>query len=1029
MTPEDWRRIRAIFDEALDQPSSAADEFVRRACGDDEALYEEVRRLIERHRRPAFVDQPPFAAQPAAAGAQPVFHEGQMVAGRYRILRYLNRGGMGEVYEARDLDLELRGTVALKTLLPEIAGDEGMIARFKQEIALSREVAHPNVCKVFDLARHEGEGARPVLFLTMEFLSGETLSAKLRREGAMREAEALPLLGPMAAALDASHDAGVIHRDFKPSNVMLVPAGGGIRVVVTDFGLARRFVGSDGSTASMSKAVVGTLAYMAPELLTGAPAAFASDLYAMGVTAYQMVTGALPFTADSPLAAAVLRIDRPAPSPRALKPGLDERWERAILRALDPKPAKRFSSACEFAAALGDDATSGPVKQPTGRKIGIAAAAALVIIGAAAGWWERVNPSQRLSAEAQAFYQKGVDDIAAGAYFAATNALGEAAKAAPGSAQAHARLAEAWLGLDQAEKAGEEMLVAKRQNLSALRKTDRLQIEAIDLAITREYPAEVAKFEEMARERGGDADVAVELGRAYENAGRPDDAIRSYRRAAEGPEHNPAAWLRLGVLYAHQSNKTKSDEAFAQAERQYQLTSSNWEGLTQVSLEQGIAAGGRRELNAAAAYLEKALERARLADNLQQEIAATLRLSTNAYQSGDADAAERYASEALAAARSHQLDMPAIRALISLGNALRLKQDFTGTERYYREALELGRHTQSGHLTALSLLSLAGLHDQIKDHTQAVFEAQEALGFYKTNVYVREYQQCLTVMVRAQRDSGDYNGALASSRSLLESAERTGDHGLMASAHESIGRILSQQQNYPGALDEFRKSLEKAADQEQVGYAAFNCGDTLWRLGQYAEAAAMFAKADGIAEKFRPLRLDLLSSRAEMALSQARFREAASLARRAQAADFSPTPGERVGIEDVLGLALAGAGDKGQGLKECEKAWSAAAGISDAAEKMDAAAAVLETRIESGERDAALRIFHEIEPRLAAFPELRWRALALASRADPRYLKDAREALEKISFQWGKPVYTTYLTRPDAEKLSRPLLRPVSAIY
>ena len=162
---------------------------------------------------------------------QTVFHTGQTVAGRYQIVRYLSRGGMGEVYAARDL--ELGEAVALKTLLPEIAGDESMIARFKQEIALSRKVAHHNVCRVFDLAWHEEENARITMFLTMEFLPGETLSEKVRRDGPMSTDEALPFIAQMGSALDAAHAAGVIHRDFKPSNVMLVPAADGPRATDT----------------------------------------------------------------------------------------------------------------------------------------------------------------------------------------------------------------------------------------------------------------------------------------------------------------------------------------------------------------------------------------------------------------------------------------------------------------------------------------------------------------------------------------------------------------------------------------------------------------------------------------------------------------------------------------------------------------------------------------------------------------------------------------------------------------------------
>src|SRR5690349_24280559 len=189
MTPEHWHKVTAIFHAALEQPSSEVDEFLRRQCGEDAALYSEVGGMLEQHAEGGIIENGPTAR----AGTPPVFAAGEMVSSRYRIVRFLGRGGMGEVYEAEDLDLKER--VALKTLLPEIAGDGRMIARFKQEIQLSRKVSHPNVCRVFDLARDPGDGSSPnaIFFLTMEFLPGEPLSARLRREGRIPLDQALPL--------------------------------------------------------------------------------------------------------------------------------------------------------------------------------------------------------------------------------------------------------------------------------------------------------------------------------------------------------------------------------------------------------------------------------------------------------------------------------------------------------------------------------------------------------------------------------------------------------------------------------------------------------------------------------------------------------------------------------------------------------------------------------------------------------------------------------------------------------------------
>ncbi len=468
MTPERWEQVRAIFDAAIELPDGEIEPYVKQACGEDKELYREVMRLIGHHRETGMLDSPLF--RPPPPPASPVFHEGLLVAGRYRILRHISRGGMGEVYEARDLELEI--TVALKTLLPEIAEDGVMIARFKKEIALGREISHPNVCKVYDLGRHEAPDARPVIFFTMEFLEGETLATRLKEYGAMNEADALPLLRQMAAGLDAAHGAGVIHRDFKPSNVMLAPSGSGLRTVITDFGLARRQAGSDSPTSTLSKHIAGTLDYMSRELLTGGAPSFASDIYALGMTAYKMVTGTLPFAAHTPMEAAALRVQRAVPSPCALRPSLDRNWERAILRALDAKPANRFASAGDFVAALEGEARTRTIPIPPITRLTAAIAAILVIatLASALGWRAWVSANHRLSKEAQVLYGQGTADIAAGAYFAAGQALGEAVKDAPHAPQVRARLAESLLELDSPQKAGEQMLAAKREDLSWLSK-------------------------------------------------------------------------------------------------------------------------------------------------------------------------------------------------------------------------------------------------------------------------------------------------------------------------------------------------------------------------------------------------------------------------------------------------------------------------------------------------------------------------------------------------------------------------------
>jgi len=269
----------------------------------------------------------------------PVLTEGATIAGRYRIVRFLARGGMGEVYEAEDA--ELRDRVALKTIHPAVALEEGAVERFKREIHLARKVTHPNVCRIFDLGQHvPAPGAEPVLFFTMELLEGETLAARLARAGRLPLERALPIVRQCAAALAAAHAAGVIHRDFE-------------RAVVTDFGIARG--GADdrfAMTLTSAGGVVGTPAYMAPEQVAGEAVTPAVDQFALGVVLYEMATGELPFRGDTPLATAAKRLTEPAPSPLALVPDLDPVCAAVLTRALARQPGDRFPSVGALVEAL-----------------------------------------------------------------------------------------------------------------------------------------------------------------------------------------------------------------------------------------------------------------------------------------------------------------------------------------------------------------------------------------------------------------------------------------------------------------------------------------------------------------------------------------------------------------------------------------------------------------------------------------------------------------------------------------------------
>ena len=281
------------------------------------------------------------------------FPDGAVVAERYRILRLIAGGGMGDVYEAEDL--ELSSHVALKTLREDSTQDPHALELFKQEILLARKVTHPNVCRIFDVGWHrtaEGDAAQPpVMFLTMELLRGETLADRIKRSGRLGQDEVRPLVRQVADALAAAHKAGIIHRDLKSSNIMLVASEEGPRAVVMDFGLARSRTGP--AKASQPDVIQGTPGYMGPEQVEGRPTTPATDVYALGVVLYEVLTGRMPFTGDTPLTVALKRLSESPSPPRLHAPELSPEWERVILKCLDKEPSRRFQSPQEVAEALG----------------------------------------------------------------------------------------------------------------------------------------------------------------------------------------------------------------------------------------------------------------------------------------------------------------------------------------------------------------------------------------------------------------------------------------------------------------------------------------------------------------------------------------------------------------------------------------------------------------------------------------------------------------------------------------------------
>ena len=293
----------------------------------------------------------------------PVLQPGSLLGQRYRIIEILGQGGMGAVYKARDL--EVNQVVALKVIRPDLASNPAIIDRFKQELILARQVTHRNVIRIFDLAEADG-----VKFITMEFVAGVDLRSLIHEKKKVAPEESVEIMRQVCRALEAAHSAGVIHRDLKPQNIMRDNTG---RVLVMDFGLARTL---EGTGMTQTGAMVGTLEYMSPEQALGKELDQRSDLFAVGLIFYELLTGKMPFHADSALASLIKRTQQRAAPVSDEDSSIPGALSGIVSKCLEREVNLRYQSATELLADLeawqGKSAAASirlPAVQPWGQDI------------------------------------------------------------------------------------------------------------------------------------------------------------------------------------------------------------------------------------------------------------------------------------------------------------------------------------------------------------------------------------------------------------------------------------------------------------------------------------------------------------------------------------------------------------------------------------------------------------------------------------------------------------------------------------
>jgi serine/threonine protein kinase len=381
VTPDQRRRIRDLFEAAIDRDAADAAAWIAREAADDPAVRDEVLSLVEHHSRAgAFLAHPIVDGAPDLLSDEEPLEAGTTI-GAYRIVREIGRGGMGRVYLANDT--RLGRTVALKALAPHLTRDPSQRERLRREARSAASLAHPGICTVYALEEIDGD-----LYMATEFVDGHTLSVEIRSGRRPTRDEIVRTARELAAALASAHARGLVHRDLKPDNVMRARDG---RLKILDFGLARvieQGAAHGAPYATRPGLVVGTPAYMAPEQINGEPVDARADVFAFGVLLYEYACGAHPFAATTELAM-VARVLGSEPRPLGPRcPDVPAPVVAVIERCLRKAPADRFGSAAELVGAFETvgAATVVPSPHATWWRVHQIVIIVLYIVGATWSW-------------------------------------------------------------------------------------------------------------------------------------------------------------------------------------------------------------------------------------------------------------------------------------------------------------------------------------------------------------------------------------------------------------------------------------------------------------------------------------------------------------------------------------------------------------------------------------------------------------------------------------------------------------------
>jgi tetratricopeptide (TPR) repeat protein len=987
VTADEWSQVKAVFDQALDlEEVDARARFV--AAIEPESIRAEVQRLLSLHEsESAIFDRlQPDPKLVRAAAELRALNTGDLVASRFRIVRFVAEGGMGEVYEAHDEQLNER--VAVKTLRFETAQDSKALARFRQEIQLARRVTNPNVCRIHDLWEHKTAGGRSIWFLTMEFLEGETLAHRIER-GAMSVDEALPIVQQMAAGLGAAHDAGIVHRDFKSSNVILVPrVGAPDRAVVTDFGLSRSF---DVRTTA-SGAVMGTPAYMAPEQIEGGELGPATDLYALGVVMYEMLTGMLPFRSSSPMALAVKKLRETPVPPGSMTADVPAVWDQVVMRCLQYRMADRFRSAKQVVESL----TSGELPPVRSGERGTRTVqltlpvswwrfgwAAVLLIALLGGWiwWARKNRGFDAKPEALSLYEEGVIKIHDGAPQVAVRLFRKSIEIDPEFVAARARLAQAFTAIEMVDASRNELLKIPPARLASLGRREQVLVEASRALALNDSKSAVTQFREYLSLDGSKDEARLGLADAYLRASELKSAIELCDSIlVEHPGFGPALLIRARAK-GFEGRREEAVKDARSARDQFDVR-GNTDGKVAANYVMVSLLSNDKNVTETEKECRSGIDAARAVQNTYYETLLRQQLANAQRKAGRYAEAEAELGAAGQVAREQGYLAAEIGIQIDLARLAFAQSQLEIAEQRYRHAVELAVRHEVPYQGARAQMGLADTlirSGRSADGLKALESASKyfsdrGMGSERLELARLGVDSLIAMNENALADS-QADSYLAQARN--QNAKGEMERALKQKAHLRIvsGEIF-RVFDYQHQAMQLVKSGGKTIGNDLLNEARLHI-----EIGDADGAERTLKKAE--AELKETYRSKLLQNQARLAAIRSRWPEAEQLAQ--QARDLAPNEVDKAEINVFLARLQSLAGRTGDAEKSLAAAEERYGRSKDLDQRLKYESARAEVLLSKGKRTAAadlsqsaLKAYGDRAQRLAV-----WQCALVGAAADP----------------------------------------------